>query len=985
MSYKKLSSLFFLIFFWITGAWAQQVSGTVTDEKGQVLPGGNIIIKGTTSGTTANAEGKYQLPVESLSDTLVFSFVGYKKQEVPINGRTQIDVSMQRQRIQGDEVVVVGYGTVEEENLTSSVSKVSSDEFVQGSATDAAQLIRGKVPGLTVNKVGSNPAEDSELKLRGIGTLEGDASPLVIIDGVEGSLSDVAPQDIASVNVIKDASASAIYGTRGSNGVVVIQTKGAGKDGLNLEVNSYATTQQITEDVPVLSASAYRDLVEQDTPGATDYGGSTNWANQVLRDNPISQVHNITLSSGNDQTSYVANLNYQRQKGLMKRSNNNTLKGRFRIDHSMFDGKLDVTGNILVSKEWRYDGTENLNNSFSGRILRDVFAFNPTRPIKNEDGSYNENADNNSDNPVSILQETNGDYKEDRAKLFGDVEYSPIENLTLKAQGSHLTTSGLQGYSETKQNVLNIQSGLNGYASRTTSKTTETILNLTAEYKSSFQDHDYSLLGGYTWKEHVYEDFFASNYNFPIDQIRYNNLSDGKALTEGQAFMDSYKWKSNLVGYFARLNYDYQNKYLLMASFRREASSKFGKNNKWGLFPAFSVGWNISQEAFMSSLDAIDNLKVRFGFGVTGSEPTNPYESLSRLSFGNKYRYNGQWVSTIQPLNNPNPNLQWEEKTEYNLGVDFAVLDNRIDGSVDLYRRETSNLLFPFTVPTPPYLYDTILANAGTIRNEGVEVLVNTTPVQSNELQWNSTINYSTNRNKLVSLSSENYSLGRGFFDVGSTGSPISQITHRVEVGKSIGNFYGYKSVGVTDDGFWEIEGQDGQAKPITQQDPGDRQIIGNGVPDFQLSWSNSVNYRNWDLSVTMRGAFGFQILNLRRMYYNVPTQIKGGNVMKGTFDDVYGERPLSVDQSKQYVSYFVEDGDFWKIDNITLGYNFSVESLRMLNKARLYASVDNFYTFTGYSGFDPEVNFAGLTPGFDNRDRFPTSRQFTLGVQLTF
>jgi TonB-linked SusC/RagA family outer membrane protein len=625
------------------------------------------------------------------------------------------------------------------------------------------------------------------------------------------------------------------------------------------------------------------------------------------------------------------------------------------------------------------------SGSFFGRLLRNAVAFNPTRPIRNEDGSYNENADNNTENPVSIVQETNGDYDETRVKVFGSVEYSPVPGLNVEVQASHLTREGFEGYAETKQHVSSIQNGLNGYASRSTDQSQETILNLTADYSGSFlENHNYEILGGYTWKENYFESFFANNYDFPTDAVGYNNLSDGRAASRGQAFQDSYKERTNLIGYFARLNYNFANRYLLTASFRREGSSKFGTNNKWGEFPGLSLGWRIAQEPFMESVGFLDNLKLRFGFGVTGSAPTGAYPSLAPLTFGNNVLWNGQWVSTVQPSSNPNPDLKWEEKTEYNLGLDFAVLNNRISGSVDIYRRQTDDLIYPFTVPSPPFLYDTLLDNAGTIQNDGLEVALSAFPVQGNNFQWSSTATYSTNRNELVSLSNERFSLGNGYFDTGYTGGPIQQPTHRVQIGEEIGNFYGFKSIGVTEDGYWQIEGQNGELKSILDQDPDDKQIIGNGVPDYNVGWTNTLRYGNWDLSVTMRGSFGFQILNLRRMFYEAPTQVKGGNVLEGALDAPYGDRELSPNQSKQYVSYFIEDGDFWKIDNITLGYQFGLDQVGVLKRARIYATTDNFLTITGYSGFDPDVNFTGLAPGFDDKDRFPTSRRFTLGVSLT-
>lgn len=968
----------------ITFQAQEMIVGQVTDAStGETLPGVNVVVKGTATGTSTNNNGRYELEVPSLQDTLVFSFVGFQTQEVPINGQTEIDVLMQPQTVTGEELVVVGYGTVSRENLTSSVSKVTSDDFIQGSSTDPAQLIRGKVAGLSVNKVGADPTENSTLMLRGTGTLIGDASPLVIIDGVEGTLSDVSTQDIESINVIKDASAAAIYGTRGSNGVVVIETNRAERDAASLKVDSYISTQQVTDRIPVLTAEEYRN-VSLEGLEPVDFGASNDWQELVFRDMPISQEHNLSFSSGTDQTSYIATLNYKNFEGLVNRSDNNVVNGRLRVDHSMLDDKLNLTGNIYLSKKWHFQGAE--GGSFNGRVVNDVTAFNPTRPIFNPDGSYNDSGDNNHENPVSIVEESNGEFQETRANFFGTIEYSPIQNLSLKLQGSSYTTDVLEGFSRTKAHVIDIRDGTNGYASRTSDKTIESIIEATGEYKNSYKSHNYSILGGYTWKETNREGFFSNNWDFPTDAVRYNNLSDGLALSRGETSTDSFKEQSNLLGYFSRINYNYNNKYLFMASFRREASSKFGVANKWGTFPAFSVGWNITREPFMEPLEFIEQLKIRFGYGITGTAPTSPYLSLSRLSFGSRFLSNGNWVSTIQPLNNPNPNLKWETREELNLGLDFIVLNGRVDGSIDLYKRETRDLLFNFTVPTPPFLFNSILANAGTIENKGLEVSLNVIPVQRREVQWNSTINYSTNSNELTSLSNEEYSIGEGgFFDAGYTGAPIQQQTHRVQVGEAIGNFYGFKTIGITDDGMWLIEGANGQPKSIADQVPDDKHFIGNGVPNHELSWSNTLRYKNWDISVLMRGAFDFQIANMRSMFFGVPQLLRQANVLRSALDDKFGQRPLSVDQPEQYVSHFIEDGDFWKIDNITLGHSFNISRSEIVKNARVYLSGNNLITITGYTGYDPDVSFSGLAPAVDGIIRFPSTKTYTLGLSLTF
>jgi TonB-linked SusC/RagA family outer membrane protein len=962
------------------------VTGTVNDaQTGNPLPGVNILVVGTSTGAATDRKGHYSLNVPSLQDSLRFSFIGYQTKTVPIDERKAISIQLKPTVIaSGNQLVVVGYGTQKKENITSSVSKVNEAELNKGATANAGQLLQGKVPGLVISKTGTNPASSPTIKLRGTSTLEGNASPLVIVDGVEGSLTDVAPQDVESVTVLKGASASAIYGTRASSGVIIIQTKTARKGHPTLEFSSYVSTQQSERKIPVLSASQYRKLVIQNKNLGVghDYGASTNWAEEVFNEFPVSKVTNLNLSAGDDQTSYVLNLNYQGLEGLMRRSNNHILSGRFHIDHSMFDGKLDIHLNALTRREWRYDGA-NLDG-----VLQNIFAYNPTHPIRTKDGKYSKTSDNNSANPVDILETSDGKDLEQRGKLFGDITYSPVKGLSLKAQASRLRVDGHRKYFENKGSIYSLRAGRKGYAFRSANTQVITILNLTGTYKNSWKSNNYKILAGYTWKESDSQNFNASNYDFPTYFIKSNNLGNGTALTEGLAGMGSYEQKSDLLGYFARLNYNYKHKYLLTASFRREASSKFGANHKWGNFPAVSAGWNISNEAFMNNVSAVNNLKIRFGFGITGSEPVNPYESLSLLAFGDKFLYNGQWVSTAQPSSNPNPNLQWEEEKEFDFGLDFSLFNSRLDGSFDVYRRRTSNLLYPFTVPTPPFLYSTILANVGTIQNKGIEVHLTGTPVQSKKAQWKSTINYSTHNNTLLALANQRFSQGKGFFDTGYTGAPIQQSTNRISVGGPIGNFYGYKTIGVTDDGHWLIMGQDGKPKPITENSPDDKRIIGNGIPDFRLSWSNTVNYKNWDLSVLMRGAFGFQILNMRDEYYKIPSHLKkgAGNVIKGALDKVYGKRPLSVNQVANYVSYFVENGTFWKIGRVTLGYNFNVKNISVLQKARIYFSVNNVYTITGYDGFDPSVlNFSGLTPSIDSRVRYPVARKFTLGISFKF
>ena len=421
---------------------------------------------------------------------------------------------------------------------------------------------------------------------------------------------------------------------------------------------------------------------------------------------------------------------------------------------------------------------------------------------------------------------------------------------------------------------------------------------------------------------------------------------------------------------------------MLAASIRHEGSTKFGADHKWGNFPSVSGAWNIKGEDFMQDINALSILKIRAGYGITGTVPDTPYMSLSTLDFGSYVYFNNQWIKTIRPSSNANPDLRWEKKKEVNVGLDFGFLEDRITGNIDYYNRKTEDLLWDYTVPSPPYLYSSMVANAGSMRNQGVEVGVTAVPVQTKDFQWTTSVNYSHNKNELLSLSNDQF-VSSGYSDQGSTGEPLQTTTHRIQEGQSIGNFWGYKTIDIDENGHWIIEGADGNPKPISEQQPTDKQIIGNGLPKHYLNWNNSLNWKGFDLNITMRGAFGFDILNMPRLQYGSPVMLARGNVLTEAFDTKFGKVPLAVDQELQYVSYYIEKGNYWKIDNVTLGYTFNFNT--WIKRLRIYGQISNLATITGYSGIDPEVSISGLAPGVDNKNRYPSTRTYTLGVSVKF
>lgn len=962
-------------------AFAQhQITGTVTDaESGEALPGVSIIIQGTDSGVASGIDGAYELNAPSGDVTLVFTYIGYERQEIPVNGRNQIDVEMQSSAIMGDDVVVVGYGTQRKEDITSAVSRVTSEDFIQSSARDAGSLIQAKIPGLAVTTPSGDPTASTLIQLRGTTTLASSSEPLVLIDGIPGELNTVPPEQIESIDVLKDGSAAAIYGSRGSNGVVLITTKSRqGNLPNRIQYDGYVNTQTVHKAPDMLDAEGVREW-QDEYPQLTDLGYDTNWLDVITR-TPVSQNHNITFSGGSAQTNYTASLNYRDDQGLFIRSDNEQITGRFNLRHSMFDDQIVADLNAISRSQNYFTGAD--GGSFNTFAYRNSLTRNPTDRARDDEGNYVYRSGFEYENPLVLINEVNGENVERELRLNGTLTFNPMEQLSLRLLGSYNQWNETRGYAQTFRHVSAVEGGTEGYASRGSGTNEDKLLEFTGTYTDSFEAHDYTLLGGYSFQEVIEDDFFMQNYNFPTDAYGFNRMQSGNALPDGEATMNSYKESFKIIGFFSRLNYSYDNKYILMGSVRYEGNSKFGADNKWGVFPAVSAGWRISEESFMDNIDVISNLKIRAGFGVTGIAPENPYQSLPSLNYGARIFNNGQWVQGISPARNANPDLRWERKEEINMGLDFSLFDDRLSGSLDVYRRDTKDMLWDYDVPVPPNTFGSITANVGQMRNEGIELGLDYSVAQQQDFVWNTGITASTNRNELVTLSNELYETSNNYFDTGYTGAPVQLSTHRVRIGGPIGNFYGFESVDIDESGEWIVLSEDGSEIPIDEASLDDRRVLGNGIPDYYLGWNHNLRYKNIDMSVTMRGAFGHQILNFQRMFYENPN-VTPENVLKSAFDDIYGKRRLTSDLN--YVSYYVEDGDYWKLDNVTLGYTFDVSTLAFVENARVYVSGRNLVTITGYDGMDPEVDLSGLDPGNDSRDKYPTTRTFTLGVNLTF
>lgn len=981
---KHLFLLLTLLSFSLTALAQQKVTGKVKDSSGEPVIGASVVVKGNnTMGTITDFDGNFMLDVPTKS-VLVISYIGYVTQEVPTAGKKSLEIILKEDTKTLDEVVVIGYGTQRKGDVTSSVASVKADNFVKGAVKDVGQLIQGKVAGLAITNPNGDPTGSTQIRLRGTNTIGGaNTAPLVLIDGIPGELGTVAPEDVESVDVLKDGSAAAIYGTRGTNGVILITTKQAkGVDINQVEYNGYVSTSLIAKKLDMLNADEFRTLYPDQ-----DHGADTDWIDEISR-TPISHVHNLSLMGGNLKTNYIANLNYASRQGIMKKSDFESFQGRIEVTHRMFDDKLKLKFGLFGKKNQMESTTS--GGSFRGWVYGQATRRNPTDPVRNEDGTWNENVSKfEYENPLALLYEAEGNVKKTQLRYNGNIVYNPIKDLTLSAVFSYIRDNMNRGYGETLSHISALRDGLAGWSSVGAYTKMEKLMELTAQYNKEIGAHKFSVLGGYSYNETDFEELWIDNYGFQDDYFGgWHNIGIGSALKDGKANIGSKKTPTNLIGFFGRATYSFKNRYLLMGALRYEGASQlWGTDNAWGLFPSVSVGWRITEEAFMKNQKIFDDLKLRVGYGVTGSQPKDPFLGVAMLKYGSYAFVNGNWIQTIVPASNPNPDLKWEEKKETNIGLDFVSWGGRLSGSIDYYNRDVDGLIYEYGVPTPPNLYNKTMANGGTMRNRGVEVLVTVVPVQNKDFEWSTTGTFSLNSNKLISLSGSIFKSDYDYFNTGTV-EYSGQVadSHRVQVGESIGNFYGFKVVDVDSEGRWIYEDRNGELvnyKDFTHA-PEDKHVIGNGLPKWYAGWNNTLRYKNFDLNVTMRGAFGFQIINGGRMNYENVKNSRFENRLKSVNDLVFGKHTLSPEVEPEFNSYYVEDGDYWKIDNITLGYSFGQVG-KYIKSLRVYGSVLNALTITGYKGIDPEVSTDGLTPGYDTRDRYPSVRSFTFGVNVKF
>ena len=950
-------------------AWAQQrVTGTVTSESGEPLIGVVVIEQGTNHVSSTDVDGHYSLDVGK-DAVLSYNLIGYQTQTVEVGSRSSLDVVMLDDITMLDDVVVIGYGQTTRKEVTGSVASLKSEDFIKGSNSSPYDLINGKIAGLSIIRGdGGDPNGSISIQLRGTTTMSAGATPLVIIDNVAGgSLESINPEEIESIDVLKDGSAAAIYGTRGTNGVILITTKkGAKNDRVNVDFSTYFGIQTVNRKLEVLSADEFRDVIAAGHTGF-DGGSDTDWLDAITRKAPLTQYYNLGISGGSKHTSYRAAVSYQNEKGLVLNSDREDLRARLNVTQTAINDRLTL--------DYNFNYSNRVGHPTDQYAVQQAVRRNPTEPIYDEKdtvhgGYYTNSGPFQYYNPVAMLNELS---QENRDRFFmGSLRASfRLSNLfSVAATGSVNQYSGSNSSYRTKYYPQD--TGYTGSASIRNNWNMTRLLDLEANYKQTISDHSIQAVAGYSYTDNAFETSYLWNKDFDTDYFSWHNIGSGSGLMNGEAEMSSSKESSRLIAFFGRVMYNYKEKYLFSASARYEGSSRFGANYKWGLFPAVSVGWRIDQEDFMNEINWLDELKLRVGYGVTGNQDIDNYQSLARLTTSGKFYYNGTWINSYGPASNKNDDLRWERKGEFNAGVDFSVLKGRLSGTLDYYNRTTTDLLYTYSVPVPPNLYNLKFTNVGVIKNTGIELTLNAIPVKKGDFLWNTTLTMAHNKNLLKSFSNDDYAMQ--YLDMGYIMVDFKQYVERIYEGEPIGNFYGPKFTGMDADGNATYEG----VAPGEAVSSAVYKVIGNAFPDLTFGWSNNLKWKNWDLSFLFRGSIGNQVANIQRLFYEGYYYFGGKNILKSTLAS-----PENTGQTT-WSSHFVEDGSFLKLSNVTLSYTF-MPKVDWMQSLRIYVTGQNLLTFTKYTGVDPEVSLNGLAPGIAWDEFYPSTRTFVLGLNLTF
>lgn len=952
-----------------THAQTLTVTGQVTDGNHLPLAGVNVLARGSNTGTMTDMDGRYTLSNVDSQGRLVFSYIGFVTQETAINGRVRIDMVLQEDVEALDEVVIIGYGSLEKSRITTAISRLRPEGFNRGNINNPAQLLQGKVPGLNIVAPQGNPNGTYNIRLRGLTTIGANTQPLIIIDGVIGSdLNSIDPNDIESIDILKDGGAAAIYGTRGSSGVIIIKTKEGRANQSLVNYNTYMAVEEMDRSLPVMGREEYLQF------GGTDYGAETDWMDQITR-SAVSQVHNLSLSGGSDKSTYMASINYRDIQGIVENTGFDQLSGRLNLSQKLLGNRLTLTLNLALA-------SKNADIGFDD-LFRSAIIMPPTAPVMgtgpdyDQYGGYFQNRAHELFNPMAIIDQNTNQRKSLNSTYNLQADYKLTDDLTASIRYARTDEEITNGKYISRYSLYGSGMDRKGLASKSTYGNKSELFEMTGSYSRTYGDLNLDALLGYSHQELTAEHYFIEVGNFLTDEFSFHNLAAGRDLADGKAKSESFKESNKLIAFFGRVNLGYDNTYFLTASLRREGSSRFGEGNQWGNFVGLSAGVDLSR---MLDIPKVDQLKLRSSYGLTGALPAQSY--LSKQIYGpgsslNYYLYNDRFTPVYSPQSNPNPDLKWETKSEIDLGLDFRMFNSRLSGTMDYYDRKTSDALITLNVPVPPNLFPTTVLNAGKLQSKGFELGLRYDAVQRQEFSWTPYLNYSNNSSKIISLSMGD--IQYGVREVGGLPAPLTGNVVRVEEGKPLGQMIGWVYQGVDSDGNYILKDVDGNGT-VNELDT---EVIGQGLPKGEIGLGSDIRYKNFDFNFLFRGVYGHDLVNLHRTMYEQVSRISTYNLIKTQYFQPEYLGPVA------YNSHYVENASFIKLDNVSLGYNFKLPENSWVTKARVYLTGQNLFYITDYSGVDPEPRYSYdgnvLAPGIEPLNSWVTTRTFTLGANFTF
>ena len=905
------SMLFVVFLLSSTLAFAQnKVTGTVTDKAGEPLIGVNVLESGTSNGCITDIDGKYSLNVEK-GKTLIFSFIGYSKQEVKVT-QNVMNVTMNEDTELLDEVVVIGYGSISRKDVTSSISTVKSKDLNVGAYTDPGQLLQGKVPGLVIVQNSDPNGGVNSLTLRGASTLNGSTSPLYVVDGIPGvNLNLISPNDIESIDVLRDASATAIYGSKAANGVIMVTTK-RGSDGpARVTYSGYVSWENISNDHEMMSADELRAYAKANNLTIpNDKGANTNWADEVQRTG-FAHNHNLSITGGNKSTTYNASINYIERDGIIKGVGNNLFTARTYVETKTLKDRLTLSAGLNgnIRNEWGVP-----RGGQGASVYNAMYYYSPLVPSQNEDGSwYKDMGISQNYNPLALIYEDESRATYKRIQATGKASLKIIDDLFLSANFSYEN----QNYSY--KDYYSHESQTNNRGGETSRNTTEDIkklMEIYGNYDKTFNDaHKLGLMVGYSWEEQNNgEGFGARGYNFYDDSLWWNNIGMANSWDEDPVWANTLS-TIRMISFYGRANYSYKSKYILQAAIRRDGSSTFGSNHRWATFPSGAIAWRLSEEDFIKDLGIFDDLKLRAGWGQSGNAMGfDIYTSRFYYAGGARFVYTdpetGKETSykSLNAARNVNPDLKWETTTMLNLGIDFSFLGGRINGTIEYYNKTTKDMIWSYPVSTSYYPYGWMVANVGKMNNRGIELSLNATPIQGRNFTWNTSLNLSHNRNKIVSLSNQEYNAGvLNRYNPELPGASTATIQRIIE-GEPIGTFYMWEWAGYDQNGvsqFYVHDKETGERTGETTNTPEekDRTIVGNAQPWLTMGWNNNLTYKNWDFNAFFTGVFGQKIFNEPRAFFsNIANVTEGKNVMKSIVSEQKATDSFSSLPSDRYL-----------------------------------------------------------------------------------